>query len=156
MGFDEWAKIYTRYVVVSAKITMRPLVTGISNTVPGFYGVAIEDSIGALYAIYGGSVPTLLESKQVGRNYAIAGSSDTPALRVRPISKNISIKKYFGVEDLTSNTELGAAVTANPTEQSYFTCWVGSVAANDPATQYFVVTIDYIAIFHEPLVMSGS
>lgn len=44
MGFDQWAAIYTRYVVVGAKITVTP--TPVSNTaiIPGYFGVVLSTS----------------------------------------------------------------------------------------------------------------
>jgi len=157
MGFNQWAAIYRKYTVLGAKISMQYTPTATGNTAPGFFGILLANSPTDIKT-YSSDINALLESKECGGNYKIAGPVSTvdSAGRFAQVRKRFSSKKWFGVKDVLDNSNLTALTSADPVTQAYFVCWIAAIDGNDPARQPFKVVIDYIVMFQEPHLLPGS
>lgn len=158
MGFDQWANIYTRYTVVGAKMTVRYTPIAASNNVPGYMGTTLGTTADPLAGF--SSINNILESKLTGK-YMVVGSIYSPAISSRgdgypAVSRYFSAKKFFGKVNVQDGNSTSALVTTNPSDTAYFSVWVASIDANNPASVSMTVSIDYIVLFHEPKTLDGS
>lgn len=155
MGFDQWSNIYERYVVCGSKINVQYApITG-TNLNPGFYGVSLYGTANQLTATYAGNVDSVMESKLTGYTSTMAGNGNS-AFLPRSLTRKFSAKKFFGKANPTDDTEIGATVVTNPVNLAYFGVWYGSSGGNDPGIANFKIMIDYIVLFHEPYLLTGS
>lgn len=145
MGYDTWTSLYNHYVVLGAKISVQTIADGTADSMTGVY---ITDSTGApAYSDWTG----FIEARK-GTTKMIASSQVRP---VRTYGK-YSAKKFFNVKDVRDNLDrLGAAVTANPGEEAYFTVWFQALGGATLSATH-LVTIDYIVEFSEPKDLAQS
>lgn len=154
MGYDQWAGLYTHYVVLGSKITVQFAHATTSDTSPLFCVVRLQrDS--ASFA--GESLSKIMETAR--STYTSYANINVNTLGMsRPISRTYSTKKFMNVTDVNDNiARLGASTLANPTEQAFFNVGCRSVSASGDANALdVIVTIDYIVEFSEPLVQAQS
>jgi len=155
MAYDQWSTIYERYCVLSSKITVQYGPAALSNLNPGWWGIAMYSTSNQLQATYAGDVDRVMESKLVGNTTTMAGNFNSTNLRSRVV-RYFSARKFFGKKDPVDDPDIGAVVNANPQNLAYFGLWYGSSGGNDPGSASFKVQIDFIAVMHEPLLLSGS
>jgi len=140
MGFDTWASLYNHYTVESATITA---VWAIDDAINNCYasGIYLTDT---------GTVPytdhTQYKEARKGSVKYCVGRAVTPMIT----KASYDAKRFFNISDVKDNTHrIGAIVTANPTDDAYFVCWVQGLNASSEQFQC-VVTIDYNCVFSEP------
>jgi len=155
MGFDQWSQIYERYVVCGSKINVQFAPITVGSVAPGFYGISMYGTAGQLVATYPGNLDSVMESKLSGKVHTMAGNFNSAATPTQ-LSRNFSAKKFFGKSNVTDDTDIGATISANPTNQAYFGVWYGTSGGNDPGIANFKVMIDYIVLFHEPFLLTAS
>lgn len=147
-GFDQIAAQYGKYVVKSSRIKVwcwndaasdpvilmvqvRPTSTTQDGNAPAYQG---EQP---------GIVKTVLSPK---------GADD-----LKFLTHSYNAASFHGVKDVTDNTDLTAAVTANPTEGAFYHVMVGSlIPASNLGPKYMLVDIEYVAEFKEPLILAQS
>lgn len=145
MGFDQWAALYNHYVVLGSKMTLKVLPQE-ANVSPCIIGTILTDGSAVPYSTPG----TFIEAKR--GPYRLFKATD----RVVSLVQKYSSKKQFNVVDVKDNVDrLGAAVTADPTEEAMFNIWFFTMD-NTTASPNLFVTIDYIVEFSEPKDMTTS
>lgn len=143
MGFDEWAALFNHYVVVGSKCTFVFSPTTDTNMTCG---------------VYLSSAPSSYTS-WIEFNEAKRGSQRmiTDAEKTTTVSVNYSAKKFFNITDIKDNfSRLGAAVSADPTEQAHFIGWIQATDLNSSVTAECSVAVDYIVDFSEPKNLTQS
>lgn len=143
-GFDQLTPLYDHYTVIGAKIMLQ-FSPGTSATVPYIFGCYIDDNSSPAT-----NYDTVQEIPE--NNWVVCAIDDTKTL-----TKKVSLKKFLGIKNLLSSKECQGTDSSNPTEQAYFTLWTKAVdtTVNSPAVNV-IVTIDYIAVWHEPKELIGS
>lgn len=143
-AYDIWTQFYQHYVVIGSKITIQFNTNNISATPPCVVGVYVNDDTSIVPTTHTG-----ITENRLG-HYALYTPDQTT--KSKKISIGFSPKKFFGIKDIKDNIDrLGALVTANPSEQAYFTIWVaGQLPTDDPILVNGWVTIDYKVLFSEP------
>lgn len=144
-GFDQYASIYNHYKVYKSRVIVQwhvstgarheGLIVGV-NITPG-----ASDS----------DTPQTKMEKQTGRiNYRwISPSGDSSAVT----TKGWNAKSYFGIQ--RDESELSAAVTADPTELSHYCIWASNPAGAETFV-FYTVTVEYYSEFSEPKSLGGS
>mgnify|MGYP000665845920 FL=1 len=160
-GFDQLMAAYNRYCVVSVKAQFINLNNDTSNdNPPQYFGLKVSSSATEI-ASY--SAVDLLESRQKvkmaegGMIYPTIHKADS--ISGRPsVMKLWSAKKYFGGTVVGSDEHTGTA-SANPTSSSraILDCWVGHPSSSvNPASGSYLVILDYVALFTEPIRLGPS
>lgn len=147
MGFDTWAGLYNHYTVVGSKITA-VVMQKQDNSAPCMCGLYLSDGSTAAF-----TTPSEYKEAKRGVSKVFGGYQASGKAFV---SSTFSAKKFFNIADIKDNWRtLGAAVTANPTEDAFFHFWYATL---DGTTESVVVsfTIDYLVTFHEPVDMGQS
>jgi len=136
--FDQLTALYNHYTVIYSEIkaTFVPL---LSSTTPLAYGVLINDDT----TTTPGNYNEMIEQAQVSGGYTTAIQTANPMA-----SMKWSAKKYFGGSVL-ANTDLQGTVTSNPTEQSYFTCFIQPLDALTACAVNLIVEVTYVAVWSE-------
>jgi len=143
-AFDLWSQFYDHYVVIGSKITVTfNCATSSATSAPTIVGLLLNDD-----TTLTPTVPLAVIENRLG-SYAtfVPNSINKKTLRL-----TFSPKKFFGIKDIKDNIgRLGAQVTANPTDEAYFTIYVGAlVPGENPDAVNGLITIDYLVKFSEP------
>lgn len=148
MGWNEWAALYTSYIVLGSKISVK--VTQ-STSAPvgriGYAGVYLSNATAAPYT----TAAAFIEARR-GIVKALS------PLQSRPVSvgAKFSAKKFFNVKDIKDNwDDLGALVTTNPATPAYYQIWYQDVYGT-ASTINLEIIVDYIILFREPIDMVQS
>lgn len=150
---DEYALLYKRYRVLSSKIKVTPVADTAAGTSPGLYGVFTDKDQALTYT----TSTSIIEDKTRSKRWAMTGSASAfasyPGFN-RSLSSTYSAKRNLGKEGATEVTDFGS----NPTDeaQNFYQIWYGSLLANDPGSQPFVVSIEYICELSDPVVVTQS
>lgn len=142
-GRDQWLLFYKQYVVLGSKISVQGIVETSSNS--AIYGVKCTDLATTGHTTIAG----LMEAPGISYRFIqTAVNGNVP----RPAVAHFSAKKWFNVSDVKDNkTRIGAAMTASPAEQAYFTVFLGPHDGTTDIPAYrFVATIQYIVLLSEP------
>lgn len=139
MYFDQLAALYDHFCVIGSKMTVT-FSPAAGNTVPVQFNLGVDDD-----ATIPSNSPVSL-AEYTDSNYGIIPVPGSP-----PITRTMtwSAKKYFGKDPL-DNPELQGSVSADPTEQSYFTVTLqpmDGLSINQAI--YITIVIEYIAIWKE-------
>lgn len=144
-GFDQYTAIYNHYKVFKSRVIVQwhvstgarheGLIVGV-NITPGS-----SDS----------DTPQTKMEKQDGRtNYRwISPSGDSTAIT----NKSWTPKAYFGIQK--EESELSAAVGADPAELSHYCVWASNPAGAETFV-FYTVTVEYYTEFSEPKSLGGS
>jgi hypothetical protein len=135
--FDQYSALYDHYCVIASKATIILTPTG-TGVVACCAGVFINDDTTTVPT----DINTLGELSQ-GR-FRNFNNQSTPI----KFTLKWSAKKTFG-GNVLSNTELQGTIAANPTEQSFYTFWIGAMDQASSQTYVVQVFIEYIAIWKE-------
>ena len=158
MSFDSWAAIYNKYTVVGSKCTVIPVLTATSQVTPAYYGVSL-DTDSTNYSSAMSTVPQLLEQKYKNSTHIKqAGLVQATALNTKKnmATRTFSAKKWFGVSNIMDGANHSALVTANPSSEAFFQVWAASINSNDPGNVNFLVTLEYIVLFRDPVIQARS
>lgn len=146
LGWDQYAALYDKYIVLGAKCTVEFLNVVDNNTLTEVsrIGIALTtDKTPSTDPDYLDTLPSTVS--------AIL----TPQIGYKKLVKKYSAKKFNGVTNVKDNDELGALTTASPSHQDYFQVFQAPIVTsgttfNDPAVIEFRVQIDYIVMFRDP------
>lgn len=156
MLFDQYSAVYSTYQVLGAKITMSHIPNTANNT-NNYFGICKGTSPNAISTF--SDTASLLESKLVGSNYKMTGlTTQAMAGNGYPITvtKNLSCKRHFGVNNVRDNSALQALTSGNPEDIVYLICWSAGASGVDTTTQGYKIQIDYIVNFTQPNTVDGS
>lgn len=155
-GYDEWSSIYNTYTVLGAKFTLKNAHPNTANATPGFMGVMLSSQSAGILQF--SDINNLLESKLTGRNVRLIGNQNQSQNPYgNAITKKFSARRFFGVQNLNDGDAYSANIGANPAELAYFCPWVCSPdGASNPGAMVFACYIDYIVMFKDPKVITGS
>lgn len=146
MGFDQWALLFNHYAVLGSKITVKVLNDN-TTTSPAIVGVYLSDGKSMSYT----TATEFMEAKKGQYRMISPGQSKSISL----VNK-FSAKRFFNVTNVNDNQErLGAAPTADPTEQAYFHIWYQTLDSNTDKIEC-AVTIEYIVQWGEPKELAQS
>jgi hypothetical protein len=160
-GFDQLMAAYGRYTVVGAKAQMINLNNDASNdSPPQYFGMKVSPNSTEI-ANY--SCLDLIESRQLVK-FAEGGIlypsiHKGSSIKGRPqVMKKWSAKKHFGGSVVGDYDHSGTS-SVNPatTSLAILDCWVGHPSSGvNPASGSYLVIIDYVALFTEPLRIGPS
>lgn len=144
-GFDQYAAIYNHYKVFKSRAIVQWNVTTGARHEGLIVGINITP--GATDA----DVPRTKMEKQDGKiNYQwVSPSGDSTAVIVKPWNA----KSYFGMQK--DESELSAAVGADPTELSHYCVWASNPAGAETFV-FYNITVEYYIEFSEPKSLGGS
>lgn len=138
MGFDQLMAIYTKFVVVGAKITVS-FTASEAAYYTGDCGINIQDP-GASAPI---SSEHLIESQySTYGTYVQSGGSTTRTLA-------LDMSRYFSVKDLLDEDDLKGNVSADPFRQVYALVWANNHTSSSHPV-HITLKIEYDAVFLEP------
>ena len=144
-GTDHWAQFYTHFTVIGAKCTATFLPSSDSVTLtPQWVGITCSGSS----TLVSSDPEAILDQKWTSKK--MLTTSDSKGYT--KVTKNLSIKKYLGVRNLIDDrANAGVFNSADPAEQVYFHVFCAPYSGfYDPVAVNIPVTIEYIAILHEP------
>lgn len=151
--FDEYANLYGRYFVISSKISITPVEADNTSVVPSLYGV-YRDTDATL--TYPGGLNIVEDQRNKG-SWGIMGhlnwtTGDPKRLLAKRTSFNA--KRDLGVEGQT----IDAPVTGDPPTafSRFYQIWSASLKGNNPGISNFLVQIDYVVRFTDPLHVTAS
>jgi len=154
--YDQMKLFYKKFKVIGSKITVRPTQKDTNYEQLCAYCGIINSKTGADYASYSG-VENILESKW-GKRFKLVGAYTSKGAANKAdaayVSSTWSLKR--DETRLASDNDFSHPSATNPTEARYFELVNMSVALNNPAQFFYLVTIDYIAICMDPEVITQS
>lgn len=151
MYYDQWSSIYTHYTVLGSKIRMDSLpgsnVT--SNQPNGFFGIYTTTDTQGI-DVFTDDIGVLEANNSTNMRIAglLTGSNSTPSKSAYAMSK-FSTRKFFGCKDPQDGGAYSALTTSIPNQEAYWACYYSPIGTNDPATQQFLITIEYIIEFRD-------
>lgn len=148
LGHDQWAALYKNYVVLSSSALVE-FSAGASQTVSSICGVYLspEATLGST---------TYEELIEQGKSN---WTTMPPSAAIQPIRRYcyFDAKKDFNVKDVADNVaRIGAAFSANPTEQSYFTVWSQAIDQSSTTAVNAIIKITYKVLMSEPTEIAQS
>lgn len=156
-GFDEMAGYFSHYTVLGSKITVK-WVTGTSGSVtpPCYFGCTVTQNSTDLSNVT--SVNSLLETPGLGMPRHAGFSGGLNSDRWKTLARKWSAKKWTrkNTKAIIEDSLLSAPISDNPGNSPLYNLWCSSIAANDPATQTFFVSIDYYAVMTRPKVIATT
>lgn len=149
MGRDEIAQLYTKYLVVGAKIRVEFVPTNVGPTTNnGICGIRVHTGSNIV-----SSQADMLETRQVKwRTYGNTTSTNSVILNA-----SYNPKRLFSVKDVVDDPDFGALLGSSPVRNPTFQIFSVPVDASvDNATVVAIVTIDYNVMWREPITLLGS
>jgi hypothetical protein len=143
MGFDQWSSFYNHYVVEGCAWEM-VLNSTAASTVPVHALFYLSDDITLPSDIW-----TFIE---LGAEYQALTSSVKPA----SMSGHVQVNKFFNRDAIGADTQLRAAVSADPTEVVFGTVVVAPMDAASSLTIYATVRLTMKVRFMEPKDLTPS
>lgn len=159
-SFDEYMALYRHFTVIGSKIKVTPLkVTGNNVTNSMLWGVVLAGATNdvSLQAV-GGNFASLLESRMIGsRRVRTAGMVYNLNNRSETCTTKFSAKKFYKKKAIVGDSLYRGNTSTSPTEDAFFTIWgCPPDGSSDSDAQSFLVEIEYIAVFTEPVPLSQS
>ncbi len=148
LGFDQLMAIYDHFVVIGARISC--WVTSIDTTYPQLVSLSVNDDTTGFT-----SITNVIENgtcKWRLFNPITAGAASAPKL----MTYNVNPNKFLSRSKPMADPQLKGSVSGNPQEQCYFVIACQPTTSVDSAGIQVAVTIDYKAIFFEPVDLSQS
>lgn len=138
-GWDQWAALYNRAVVIGSKIQFYTSGVSSFNAMGGIY--LSDDTTN--FTDY----QDLVEANK-GKMFRLMSNNADP----RKCSHTFSAKKFFNIKDVKDNMDrLGNAVTSStPPDAAIFKTWIQPVDKYQTGTLYATAVISYIVLFSEP------
>lgn len=151
-GTDEWFNVYNKCTVVGAKVVVRCMgPASQSNGIPGYWGIHISSDPADV-----GSNTTANELLMLGTPIAHFGPVNMGARFKNQLVRKWSAKKHFGKKDIIDEDNYSHLHNSNPAEPAFVTVWAHRLGSTDPGACFFMLTIDYICVFHDKKKLAGS
>lgn len=151
-GYDQIVNLgYTKYIVLGSKINIKSIMPNDGQLNPNKYNQTIVSStIKTSPSTTLQNVSSLLENGESRYHTCNINS-------MRSHSNFFSAKKFFGVTNVKDNEGLGGSVNGNPEDVAYARVSAMPMEASIDAYRVScLVTIDYIAYFHDRQTIVGS
>lgn len=115
MGFDQYAALYAHYCVHSCRIKCTFIPRSTDNLVMVVAGVSLN-------ADYSVSSDWVNVAEQSNTRYTVFGGAPYSSAKIDypSVTHSFDAKSFFGVMDPNGVREIGSAVTASPSDPSYF------------------------------------
>lgn len=151
--YDEYSALYSQYRVLSSKLTAVPVKDDTTNDIPSQYGVFLDKDATLTYS----NGLAIIEDKRNPRSWGVTG----PSANMGRTNKGMMIKTSFNAKRFLVPTSAGTShlISANPDtgpDSAFYQIWVSHINANNPGEVNFIVTIDYIVEFSDPVVVTQS
>lgn len=145
-GFDQYMALYDKYLVLGCKVSLQAVNT--SATTQNRVGMSVRthytpDGYGVHYTENGHTTSKLLAPYVGGNN-------------VCKLAYNWSCKKWFRKTNITDEYDLTGDTTKNPTTQAYLHVWTANPWGLQDGTIKYVLNIDYVVLFREPIQVTQS
>ncbi len=151
LGFDQMTLMYNQYRVLSSKIKVTQITTASSNVIPGLWGI-VTDNDGTLTFTEGTAV---IEDPRQGKTWAIANGHETAfnGSNARILRKSFN-KTMLNPEQRNDAT----LVSADPDAATrfHYLIWLSSILGNNPGAISFMVELDYVCEFSDPVHLAQS
>lgn len=148
MHFDQFALPYEHYTIYSSKIKMTYIKNIAAATIPGVFGIYIDANATTSYT----SAEQIIEGAERSSKWLVTEG-------IEPMGRSVTMawnaKKYFGVASLAS-ISYKAPVGGAPADEADFVCYLGDIGGNDPAGAFFLIEIEYVALFTEKTFVAQS
>ena len=145
--YDQLSQFYAKYCVVGAKITVRHVGGWGTNKTPFILACYLDDD-----ATPPTDITAMIENGKC--KYRLvngdAGHGQTKLVQY------FSAKKFFNITNIKDNDQISALTNASPADVAIFNV---CAQANDGSSAFdasLLVTIDYLAIFQEPIDLAQS
>lgn len=144
-GFDQLMAAYRSFTVIGSKITITQ-----QTTVSAGNGYLMLTHSGDADPLSGElNDPSAFESTFLVNKPIILADASGASRKTR-LGSQVSIKKYFKQKILGENDFAGSAASG-PNKQSYWTVYYQNLNSGDPETQTFLIELEYIAVFRQPI-----
>ncbi len=152
-GFDQHTLLYSNYRVISSTIKVSPIAVSVSNLVPALYGV-YRDKDSTLSYTLGTAV---IEDKRNKGSWGLTSGITTSKFSNGNLTQKTA--SFRGSRDLGPEERNASQLTsADPSgsEDVFYMIWAASVLGNDPGAQAFMVQLDYVVEFTQPIFLAQS
>lgn len=148
MFFDQMCVVYNHWTVIASKITIKGTPPATAAGLASYVCLVTDDDTSELQT----SITALVEDGSKKKNLRVTGG-----INPQPITMSLgwSAKREFGGSVLANNA-LQGSTSAGPTEESFFKICLESADASTTVLCYFIVEIEYIAIWKELSQMTTS
>lgn len=156
-GFDQMMQFYSYYTVVGSKITVKyiPEVTKAVNSEPCYMFIAGPTKVGDPLSTEAADA-SIFESGMVKNKVVIRGGDTFTNGRLPQITDFFSAKRFYGTKSVVGNFSYNGSSTANPAAPAYWALYLQNISGNDVPAYNLEVTIDYLAVFTEPIQIGSS
>lgn len=148
LGFDQMAAFYRSYTVIGCKATVS--FSNSDGTNSQYVGAFVHASNSPTFVL------TTIQEQGMGSytslNARIAGHDTATATTVT----KWSARKWFGTNNLLSESAVGAQVTADPSTLAYLIVWAYGRSGVDTSAVAVDVRLEYIAVFYNPQYLPES
>lgn len=149
-NFDRWIDQYKNFTVLGSKLTAQYVPTSLTSVVPGLVGCILSTDGTTVPAMSG--LQDLLEQPNNSRGRQLTAGRDI-ANPFTKVVQTFSASKFFGKNkaNVIGDDQLAGTVSTNPVERAYYELYMYTLNNNDPGPCTFIVTIDYVVLFHDRL-----
>jgi hypothetical protein len=149
-GFDQLIALYDHYVVTHSEIKVEFYFS--SSGVPAVCGVQLQATSAAQsdYVDY---------AEQARCEFGLApmlfgGSGGATHPRVHRLGCNV--QQFMGIPDPITATKLQGSVSANPADQAFYHVFIQALDGSTSASITALVSLEYHAVFIEPVPVASS
>lgn len=145
-GFDQYMGLYTYYVVVASRITVKysPSPSETLNQMIGLAPIAV--------ATENTDPKDYMESQGCVWDFLRPGTSGAS----KTLKVEVDLKNWFGVRDVIDDDLLRGDSSQNPSRQLYYHVWASAIQASDPSAIDVNAILEYDVIFFTPTEVGGS
>lgn len=152
-GFDNLMAYYTRFSVVSCKVTLNSVNNSTTISFPGYYAAVFNTSADPTLTYL--NIDAFLEDPKASpirqTNFQYNSMPNEPSTVVKYWKQ----KSWFG-PNMVANPNLQGTTGGDPSSLVYCAVVGAPIAINDPAQMNFMITLDYIALFTDPKLLTQS
>lgn len=149
MGFDQLMQTYQHFTVIGSRITISPVKR--PDAACGLLSLTLNDSASFTFADLTDNLETRVNTRK------IKIQPDYNDSVRRKLSLNFSGKKFFGGGYKVGEDSYKGTSAVGPTEQAFFKIhWTALSPSTNTGNIDLIVKIDYIAVFHAPIPLTGS
>jgi len=148
LGRDIFAQLYSHYVVLHSRLTLTAMTMDAAVSTPVGVGVYLTDPG---QAIAGNTAEALIE--QGNSAYDLVSSLITSSnTHIVKLVCDFDAKKWFGVNDVVDNINIGGETNGHPQDVCAFTVFVQDMTRSlDVGNVWVNVNIEYDTLFSDPI-----
>lgn len=153
-GFDQLMAYYSKFTVIACKATLSFVSSsGGAVSTPGYFA-QIHNTSATVTASYA-NVDAFLEDPRAGPIRQTTWQYGAMPSKTNTITKYWRLKKWFGPSSV-GNPDLKGTASADPASLVYAVACSAPINGNNPTIETFVMQMDYIALFTDPLLLPQS